>query len=226
MTTSNQIPAPRDGAKVPGPEQSPARPRRRRWWRVLGIVVLVLAVAGGGGYLWLEATSDVHNTGQAECTSIAPTGSTGQTEPGDRDAVCGVMASLVEAWDRNDADAYGAWFTEDATYTTFAGSHYESRADIVNSHRALFGGFLEGSKLADSFLGIRFLSPDTVVVTGRGDTYTGDVPDELSKVQTYTLVREADGRWRVAAFHNTQRRSVMERISFILSPDTEPQAEK
>lgn len=220
--TTDQKPAPQQKAKDPDARKSPASPRRR-WVRMLGIGLLAITVAGGGGYLWLDASSTVHNAGQNECVNVTPTG---QASPGDRDAVCGVLESLIDAWDRNDAVAYGSQFTEDATYATYVGSYYEGRADIVNSHKALFGGFLEGSKLANSYLGIRFLSPDTAVVTGRGDDYTGDAPDELSKVQTYTLIREADDRWRVAAFQNTQRKSVMERISFILSPDTRPEAEK
>ncbi|WP_228539763.1 SgcJ/EcaC family oxidoreductase [Nocardia sp. XZ_19_385] len=210
-------------AEAKGPASGKSPKRRRRLLRVLGIGLLAVVAAVGGGYLWLDATSDVHNTGHAECASVTPTG---QAAPGDREAVCGVLESLIDAWDRNDADAYGAQFTEDATYATYVGSYYEGRADIVNSHKALFAKFLEGSKLANSYLGIRFLSPDAAIVTGRGDDYTGDAPAELSKVQTYTLVRQADGQWRVAAFHNTQRKSVMERFSFILSPDTRPEAEK
>ncbi|MFE3557305.1 SgcJ/EcaC family oxidoreductase [Streptomyces sp. NPDC059193] len=226
MNTTSQIPGPQNDATDPGLGTAPARRPRRRLKRAAGISALALAGLGGGGYLWLDATSDVRRVGEATCVGVTPTGASAETRSGDRDAVCGVLESLVDAWDHNDADAYGALFTKDATYTTFVGSHYEGRSDIVNAHQALFDGFLKDSKLADSFLGIRFLSADTAVVTGRGDTYTDDEPGELSKVQTYTLVREADGQWRIAAFHNTQRQSVMERISFILSPDTKPEAEK
>ncbi|QGV81973.1 SgcJ/EcaC family oxidoreductase [Streptomyces ficellus] len=201
-----------------------ARPRRRRLKRALGISALTVAVAAGGGYLWLKTTSDVHQTGQADCMKVTPTGTHATHQ--DHAAVCAVMDSLIEAWDRNDADAYGKQFTKDATYTTFVGSHYEGRKDITDSHAALFDDFLEGSKLAGTYLDVRFLTPDTAVITGRGDDYTGDKPDKLSKVQTYTLVRDADEQWRVAAFHNTQRKPVMERISFIFSPDTKPQAER
>lgn len=160
--------------------------------------------------------------------SPTQTPGSGSAQPGERDAVCGVLASLVDAWNDNDAEAYGRLFTEDATYTTFVGSHYQGRKDITDAHRALFAGFLKDTELADSILDIRFLTPDTAIVTGRGDTYTGDrpAPGKLSKVQTYTFVREASGEWRVAAFHNTKRRPVMERISFLLAPDTRPAAEK
>jgi uncharacterized protein (TIGR02246 family) len=141
-------------------------------------------------------------------------------------AVKAVLDGLVAAWGRNDAEAYGALFTEDASYLTFVGTVYRGRRDIVESHRALFAKFLKGTKLADEILDIRFYGPDVAVVNGRGDTYKGKRPHKLSKVQTYTLVRDADGQWRVAAFQNTQRKPVMEKISFIVSPDTIPKAQK
>lgn len=223
MTSSLTQPA-------PSPEDStrsePGTPRRRRRLeRTVGIAALALVAATVGGYAWLDATSEIHNTGEAECTDLAVSGA---EQHDGHDAVCGVLTSLVDAWNANDAEAYGRLFTEDATYTTFVGSHYQGREDIAAGHQALFEGFLKDTRLADSFLDIRFLTADTAVVTGRGDTYTGDepAPGKLSKVQTYTLVREADGEWRVAAFHNTKRQPVMERISFLLSPDTRPAAER
>ncbi|MCX4982213.1 SgcJ/EcaC family oxidoreductase [Streptomyces sp. NBC_00572] len=221
--------APRDGADAPATSPAPpASPRRRRRTlkRALIATALTLGLTAGGGYLWLDSASEVKVTGAAACTAVTPAGTGTGTGTGDRDAVCGVLSSLAAAWGAADADAYGALFTQDATYTTYVGTHYQGRGDITEAHRALFGGFVKGTKLADSILGIRFLGPDAAVVTSRGDTYTGGRPGELSKVQTYTLTREADGRWRIAAFQNTQRQPVMEKASFLLSPGTVPRAEK
>jgi uncharacterized protein (TIGR02246 family) len=144
------------------------------------------------------------------------------TSSGDRQAATAVIAALVQAWERNDADAYGALFTEDATYTTFVGTYYRGRRDIVASHKALFEKFLAGTKLADEIVDVRLLGPDTVVITGRGDTYKGAKPKKLTKVQTYTMIRESDGQWRIAAFHNTKRKPLLEAISFKFAPDTAP----
>ncbi|WP_331737864.1 SgcJ/EcaC family oxidoreductase [Streptomyces sp. NBC_01276] len=227
-TTPHPVPstAPRDGADTQAtPPASPHR-RRRTLKRALIATVLTLGLTAGGGYLWLDSTSDVKVTGTAECTAVTPAGTGFSNSFGDRDAVCGVLSSLAAAWGAADADAYGALFTQDATYTTYVGTHYQGRADITEAHRALFDGFVKGTKLADSILGIRFLGPDAAVVTSRGDTYTGGRPGELSKVQTYTLTRESDGQWRIAAFQNTQRQPVMEKVSFLLSPGTVPGAEK
>lgn len=148
------------------------------------------------------------------------------TTQDDQQAVTEVIAGLVDAWRRHDADAYGAAFTQDATYITFVGTYYRGRGDIIESHRTLFAKYLEGTQLAGEILDIRFLGPDTAVVTGRGDTYKGDRPKKLTKIQTYTLVREPSGQWRVAAFQNTKRKPVMEAISFRTAPGLIPAAQR
>ncbi|MFF8373432.1 SgcJ/EcaC family oxidoreductase [Streptomyces lydicus] len=141
-------------------------------------------------------------------------------------AVTSVLHELVAAWGRHDAEAYGELFTDDATYITFVGTLYQGRQDIVDSHRSLFAGFLKGTELADEILGIRFPGPDVAVVNGRGDTYKGKRPPELTKIQTYTLVRQDDRRWRIAAFHNTKRKPLMESLSYRFAPGAIPAAEK
>ncbi|MFF5013651.1 SgcJ/EcaC family oxidoreductase [Streptomyces sp. NPDC001165] len=141
-------------------------------------------------------------------------------------AITSVLDDLVAAWERHDADAYGELFTPDATYVTYVGTFYQGRQDIVDSHRTLWTGFLKGTKLADEVLDIRFQGPDTAVVNGRGDTYKDKRPHKLSKIQTYTLVRGSDGAWRIAAFHNTKRRPLMESISYRFAPGLVPAAER
>ena len=142
--------------------------------------------------------------------------------PDDSAAVTAVLDALVAAWNRHDADGYGRLFTEDATYATYVGTLYQGRQDITESHRVLFTTFLKDTLLADEVVGVRFLGPDTAVVPGRGDTYKGGRPRRLGKVQTYTLVREADGEWRIAAFQNTKRRPLMEAVSFRFAPGLVP----
>lgn len=200
----------------------PRQKRRRTAVRALGVATLTLGVVAGGGYLWLDRTSGVRDAGVAECTQLTPDGGNAD----DLRAVCGTIAAMTAAWDRNDADAFGATFTENATYTTFLGTHYAGRRDLTEAHRALFAGFLKGTELADSFLGVRFFGDDVAIVTSRGDRYEDDRPAELSKTQTYTLVREADAHWRIASFHNTKRQPVMERVSFLFDPATKPEAER
>ena len=141
----------------------------------------------------------------------------------DTEAVTGLIRATVAAWGAGDADAYAANFTEDATYVTFVGTLYRGREEIARAHQALFDKFLKGSVLIDDIADIRFLGSDTAVVTGRGDVAKhGARPAKLTKVQTYTLVREANGAWRIAAFQNTKRKTLMEKISFKFAPQTIP----
>jgi len=140
----------------------------------------------------------------------------------EHDAVTTTLDGLVEAWNDADAERYGAWFTDDATYVTFTGTVYRGRADIAAGHAALFAGLLKGTKLVSGDVEVRVLSDTVAVATARGDTYKGDRPRKVAKVQTYTLVRDADGEWRVAAFHNTQHRPVMEWLQFRMNPLSRP----
>ncbi|MFC9892996.1 SgcJ/EcaC family oxidoreductase [Nocardia sp. NPDC127579] len=145
------------------------------------------------------------------------------TEPHDITAIRAVFDAMYAAWASGDADAYGALFTEDATYTAFFGAQYRGRADIVESHRALLRTFLKGTELAGELVDIRLVTPDVAVVIGRGDTYKGRRPERLTKVQTYMLVRR-DGRWLITAFHNTRRHRILEFITFRTTPGARPAA--
>ena len=144
----------------------------------------------------------------------------------DRRAVEETITAMTRAWAAHDDQAYADQFTADATYVTWVGTRYQGRADIAGSHRELWRRFLKGTTLADEITDIRFTGPGTAIVTGRGDVVQrGRSAKRLSKVQTYVMVRDEDGRWRIAAFQNTKRQRVMERISFLFSPDTKPEAE-
>ncbi|MET7330581.1 SgcJ/EcaC family oxidoreductase [Nonomuraea sp. NPDC005650] len=132
-----------------------------------------------------------------------------------------LFAELEDAWNRGDGAAYGACFTGDATYTTFAGTVYRGRDDLAAGHQALFDTVLKGTRMFNELTGVRFYGPATAVVTGKGDV-ARKRPGKLAKVQTYTLVRETDGRWRIAAFHNTRRRPLIEAVSFRYVPASRP----
>jgi uncharacterized protein (TIGR02246 family) len=139
----------------------------------------------------------------------------------DVQAVHAVLARVAEAWAAHDGAAYGAEFTEDASYVTFVGTHYRGAKEIGAVHTVLWQKFLRGTKLAYEIRDLRFHG-DTAIVVTAGDTYKKTPPARFTKVQTYTLVRGADGAWRIAAFHNTKRAALMEKISFRFEPRTIP----
>ena len=85
----------------------------------------------------------------------------------------------------------------------------------------LFDSFLKGTRLAGQTTSIRFYGADVAVVLTRGDTYKKE-PAKLREVQTFTVVRQGDGRWKIAAFQNTKRKPLMEAISFKFEPASKP----
>ncbi|WP_433477279.1 SgcJ/EcaC family oxidoreductase [Spirillospora sp. CA-142024] len=139
----------------------------------------------------------------------------------DTTAIQDLFARLTAAWDAGDGAAYGACFTAGATYITYVGTLYRGAEEIGDAHQALFDSFLKGTKLACEIVDIRLTTPDTAVVITRGDTYK-KAPGKLKKLQTNTVVRGADGQWRLAAFQNTLHKSLMEAVSFKFQPATRP----
>jgi uncharacterized protein (TIGR02246 family) len=141
----------------------------------------------------------------------------------DLTAIRALLQQSSDAWDRGDGTAYGACFTADATDVTFVGTVYHGAEEIGRAHQALFDSFLKGTRLTMEILDIRRYGADTAVVVTRGEVSKGK-PKKLGKLATYTLVRDADGHWRIAAVQKTKRRSLMEAISFRAQPATKPAA--
>jgi uncharacterized protein (TIGR02246 family) len=128
------------------------------------------------------------------------------TDTTDHDRVEALLAALSDAWNAGDADAYGALFTEDATYVTFFGQISHGRAEIVEGHRWLFAR-MPGSRMtpgAKADREIRFLTPDTAVVVGQGPgtTAPGSAAGRPSTVSFVAL--RTDAGWRFAHFQNTR----------------------
>ncbi|RFU43389.1 SgcJ/EcaC family oxidoreductase [Actinomadura logoneensis] len=162
----------------------------------------------------------------------------GTVTSADATAITAVLDRLTAAWNAGDGAAYGAEFTADATYITYVGTLYQGADEIGHAHQVLFDSFVKGTKLASETQSIRMTGPDSALVvtrgathmTGpdsalvvtRGATHKGDRPAKLDKIQTYTLVRGADGAWKVAAFQNTKRKPLMEAISFRFQPASKP----
>jgi uncharacterized protein (TIGR02246 family) len=128
-----------------------------------------------------------------------------------------------DAWNRGDGAAYGACFTADATDVTYLGTVYHGGTEIGSAHQALFDSFLKGTRLTVDIVEIRRYGSDTAVVVTRGESSKGQ-PKKLGKLATYTVVRETDGEWRIAAVQKTQRKTLMEALTFRMQPATRPAA--
>ena len=124
------------------------------------------------------------------------------TDTKDRE-VLAVLDGIYKAWADNDADAFVASYTEDAT-SILPGSYSVGRAATRDRMAAGFAGPLKGSRPRDEVQSVRHLGADAAIVVTRsavvmaGET---EVPGDRWVIATWTLTRQ-NGRWLLAAYHN------------------------
>ncbi len=122
----------------------------------------------------------------------------------DEAAIRAVLVASYRAWDDGDADGMVADYTADAT-AIMTGSLRDSR-DVIRQNMALgFDGPLKGSSTYNKQLGLRFLGRDgAIVVSESGILFAGEteVPDPR-KVNATWVLEKRDGRWLIAAYHNS-----------------------
>ena len=118
------------------------------------------------------------------------------------DTVEACLERMKSAWNRGDARAYAAEFTEDATYVIFLGEALRGRAEIESTHVDVLGRWQRVTKMAIKPLSIRSLGEDVFSVLTIGGLGHAE-PIRFDKLQTFTFVRY-NGRWVCSAFQNTQ----------------------
>jgi uncharacterized protein (TIGR02246 family) len=143
----------------------------------------------------------------------------------DKKSLHELMERLAEAWNRHDAEGYGAAFTENARYIAFFGGIYRGRTEIVESHRALWGKPLKGTRMYYEILEIRIISSDAAIVLARGEV-AKTKPKQLPKVQTYVAARQANSQWLFDHFQNTKKSRIMQFLTYSLGPAAIPSIDK
>ena len=122
----------------------------------------------------------------------------------DRQAILDVLAALYRAWEANDAEAFVADYTDDASVVQ-PGVYKKDREEIRTTMAAGFAGPLSGSRATDHPVDVRFLTDDTaIVVSEDGMIFPGqDAVASGGLVRaTWVLVRRDDA-WRIASYHNS-----------------------
>ena len=123
----------------------------------------------------------------------------------DEAAIQAVLVDCYKAWEAGDADGMVANYTSDAT-AIMTGSLRDSREVIRESMAVAFAGPLKGSSTYNKQLSLRFVGRDAgVVVRESGILFAGEteVPDDGRKVNATWVFEKRDGRWLIAAYHNS-----------------------
>jgi uncharacterized protein (TIGR02246 family) len=112
--------------------------------------------------------------------------------------------ALLDAWNRHDAPAYAALFTEDGYVVGFDGSEMNGREEIERSLAAIFADHETGRNVAN-VRRERTASDDVALlhaVAGLVPAGQADLNPKLNAIQTLVARRE-DDTWRVVQFQNT-----------------------
>ncbi|MEZ4453688.1 MAG: SgcJ/EcaC family oxidoreductase, partial [Nannocystaceae bacterium] len=88
--------------------------------------------------------------------------------PADEQSIRAIFEALTAAWDRGDARAYAALFTEDSDYVAFDGTRLRGRVANEEAHRVLFSSFLKDTRLVGELDSVRALGPDAALAHGTG----------------------------------------------------------
>ena len=123
----------------------------------------------------------------------------------DEAAIQAVLVDSYQAWEAGDADGMVANYTADAT-AIMTGSLRDSR-DVIRQNMALgFEGPLKDSSTYNKQRSIRLVGRDAaIVISESAILFAGEteVPDDLRKVNATWVFEKRDGRWLIAAYHNS-----------------------
>jgi uncharacterized protein (TIGR02246 family) len=114
-----------------------------------------------------------------------------------------VIRGTVAAWSANDADAFAALYTTDATVVLQGGTFLRGRDEIRTFMEAGFAGRLRGTRGCDEQVSLRVIGDAAVVVSMSGFLLPGEdtlAPERVRRA-TWTLARQESG-WLVEAYHN------------------------
>jgi uncharacterized protein (TIGR02246 family) len=124
----------------------------------------------------------------------------------DESAIRQVQTLQADAWNRHDAVAYAALFTEDGDCVNVVGWWWKGRAQIESKLTAAFGFVFRESQLTITETSVRFLSP-TIAIAHVSWTMTGaktppGIPEPKQGIEIQVLQKKS-GHWLIETFQNT-----------------------
>jgi len=131
-------------------------------------------------------------------------GNYGKYSNGVEGAVLTAPLRARAAWDRNDADAFAATFTDEGSM--LAGDNQLTSPAQIRSYLAdAFAGPLKGSRLLDKPIEIRMLTDDVALaLTEGGVAYAGETEPPADRLSRSTwVVARRDGDWRLVSYQSS-----------------------
>ena len=118
-------------------------------------------------------------------------------------AVDQLVGEIAEAWNAGDAQAYGARYCPDGTFTNTDGTLDLGRDEVVRTAEEAFQGVLAGTKFSTAVRKVRLVRPDVAVVDL--DTRVSGMPGGEVRISQMLVLVEEDDRWWITAQHNAMQ---------------------
>jgi uncharacterized protein (TIGR02246 family) len=134
----------------------------------------------------------------------------GQNPSADEAAIRSIVQGSEDAWNRGDAQAFAAHYSESGEFTNVIGQQLYGREAFIAQHAKIFSTIYKGSRNVFSVTKITFLRPDVALVDIDG-TLSGalQIPpgvkafdDGTVHVKLLEVMTREKGSWSIAAFHN------------------------
>lgn len=128
----------------------------------------------------------------------------------DEAAIQQLLGELSAAWSRGDANAFGARYRADGTFTNVNGTFHIGRDEFNQRHAEVFTGPFKGTTLGLKPRLSRFIRPDVAIIdvdvslSGcriKPPGIQADPDGTLHTCLLLVLVKEG-GSWWIAAYHN------------------------
>jgi len=124
----------------------------------------------------------------------------------DESSIRQVQVSQADSWNRHDAAAYAALFTEDGDCVNVVGWWWKGREQIESKLKAAFAFVFHESQRTITDTAVRFLSP-TIAVAHVSWTMTGakvppGMPEPKQGIEIQVLQKKS-GHWLIENFQNT-----------------------
>lgn len=120
----------------------------------------------------------------------------------DEEAIRQIVRQVEAAWNAHDGKAFALPFAADADYVIVNGLQLKGREAIEKGHTDIFTTFYKESRNAATIKSIRFLRPDVAVVHIEWNLEVRPGGEKARAINTMVMTKE-NGKWSIAAFHNT-----------------------
>jgi uncharacterized protein (TIGR02246 family) len=130
-----------------------------------------------------------------------------ESNPADEAAIKKLVAGFNECFNRKDAPACAALYTEDGDFTSVRGDSNHGRADVEKHYQTVFTTFLKNAHRTDKVRSVRFITP-TIASVDTDWQLTGATSPNAAEAAPATrqglltwVVTKHEGKWYISVFH-------------------------